>query len=180
MNIIQRIQNLAIAAVMTVAALFIIPTPEIGIQIAAMIISIALGVVGLRFLIYYFSMARYSVGGKIMLYIGMIVLDVGLLILSILTDNPKLLMYFLQGFFGFYGVIDIIRGVQAKKSGAPLWKINMITGSINITIMVLAFVSVHIYSSEILMDYIFSGGLLYMAAMRIIAAFRKTAVVYIQ
>ena len=180
MNLRQRIQNFAFAALMILGVILMLNWPEYGVLAAGMVFSIILTVTGIRFLVYYFTMARFAVGGKIMLFIGMIVLDAGLLITSIVLANGMVLLYFLQFIYGIYGVLDIVQGIQAKRNGAPMWKYTMINGAINITIVVFAFICLNITRSEAMLLYILCAGMLYMAANRIISAFRKTAVVYIQ
>ena len=76
--------------------------------------------------------------------------------------------------------MDVLRARQSKANSAPIWKFNLVNGIINITIMALAIICGSVYESLTLLMVIFFAGLMYTAVMRIIAAFRKTAVIYIQ
>jgi len=180
MTIKRRILMLLLAAIMIFTAVVMIKVPEVGILLAAIIFAIGLAVAGLHSLIYYLTMAKYMVGGKVHLFIGIIILDFALFTMSILLQSTVLIVIFLQLFYGVSGAISIVRSREAKKNGSPLWKYNMIDGIINIAIMLMAFICGNFYKSDTLLVYIFSIGLIYMALARIISAFRKTAVVYIQ
>lgn len=180
MTIKRRILDILVSAIMIFTSILMITTPEAGILIAALIFAIALVILGLRSLIYYLTMAKYMVNGKTHMFIGIIILDFGLFTMSIILQSSILIVIFLQVFFGISGAISIIRGREAKKSGSPLWKYNLINGIISIVIMALAFVCGNFYQSNTLLVYIFSTGLVYIAIMRIVSAFKKTAIVYIQ
>ena len=180
MTIKRRIFNILVSAIMIFTGFLMITIPETGILFAALIFSIALIIFGLRYLFYYLTMAKYMVGGKTQLFIGIIILDFGLFTLSMISKSTPLILLFLQVFYGASGVISIVRAREAKKNGAPLWKYNMINGIINIAIMAMAMIYGYFYQSATLLVWIFSLGLIYMAVTILISVFRKTAMPYIQ
>ena len=82
MTKLQRISNILTGLVLILISILIFVIPESGYPFAVTIIGLTLTATGLRLLIYYLTMARHMVGGKLMLFIGIIALDAGMLSLS--------------------------------------------------------------------------------------------------
>ena len=78
-----------IATITIVISIFMMSLPERGYQLAALIISVSFTISGLRTLIYYFTMSRFMVGGKRILFRGLILLDLGLFT-STFVDRSKI------------------------------------------------------------------------------------------
>lgn len=173
-----RIRNVFIGILMIfLSMIMLVLEPEQGFLIAALMLSLALLVKGIGSLVYYFTMARYMVGGKIQLYVGLIVLDFGMFTLT-LTDIPHLyLILYMLGTHAFGGGIDILRALEAKRNGASSWKLKASQGVVNLIVAVLCLFSLE---STKLLVMLYCLGLMYSAVVRIISAFRKTAIVYIQ
>ena len=145
--------------------------------ITASILSLSLFVYGIKTLIYYITMTRHMVGGRIMLYLAVVVLDLGMFTMM-LTNIPKMyIALYLVVVYAFSGAIDILRALEAKKYQAPSWRFSLISGIINVVIAILCIVFI---GSTNMIVYLYSAGLIYSAIARIITAFRKTAIVYIQ
>lgn len=178
MGKIGRIRNVFIGILMILLSFIMLwLEPEQSFLIAALILSPALLIKGIGLLIYYFTMARHMVGGKIQLYVGLIVLDFGMFTLT-LTNIPHLyLILYMLGTHAFGGVINILRAREAKRNGASSWKLKASQGVVNLVVAVLCLFSL---GSTRLLVVIYCLGLLYSAVVRIITAFRKTAIVYIQ
>lgn len=173
----RRVTDILVGVLTMLLGFALILFPEYGLSIAAGILSIALIVYGVRMLIYYCSMARHMVGGRTMLYIAVIVLDLGVFMWT-LTDIPKIyIVLYLTAVHAFSGAIDILRGLEAKKYKAPSWRLSTLSGAVNIIVAILCIVFL---GSTDMIVYIYSAGLIYSAVTRIITAFRKTAIVYIQ
>ena len=146
-------------------------------KLILLVLSYSLILRGIRLLIYYCSMARYMVGGRNVLYRSVILMDIGLFSLSI-TDIPLVfLVLYLAGMHGFAGIIDIMRALESKREQAPSWKLNLSYGIVNTALACLCLI--FLKQTEVAV-MIYSAGLLYSGVGRIIQAFRKTAVVYIQ
>ena len=179
----QRIKNILIGALIILGAVILIIFPEDGILITAAILSLSLFFYGIKTLIYYLTMARHMVGGRIMLYLGIIVLDLGMFTMMLTNiprdqDNEKMyIALYLVVVYAFSGAIDILRALEAKKYSAPSWKFSLISGVINVVVAILCIV--FIGSSDMIV-YLYCAGLIYSAIVRIVTAFRKTAIVYIQ
>ena len=173
----QRIKNVLIGILIILGAVILIAFPEEGIIITASILSLSLFVYGIKTLIYYITMTRHMVGGRIMLYLAVVVLDLGMFTLM-LTNIPKMyIALYLVVVYAFSGAIDILRALEAKKYQAPSWRFSLISGIINVVIAILCIVFI---GSTNMIVYLYSAGLIYSAIARIITAFRKTAIVYIQ
>ena len=173
----QRIKNILIGILTILGCLILIIMKDDGLIIVASILSISLFVYGIKMLIYYFSMARHMVGGRIMLYLGIVVLDFGMFTMM-LTNIPKIyIVLYLLVIYAFSGVIDILRSLEAKKYESPTWKLSLISGVINIVVAILC---VAFIGSTRMIVYFYCAGLIYSAIIRIVTAFRKTAIVYIQ
>ncbi len=176
MTKIQRIKNVLIGLAMLLCALVIAIAPEYGYTFIAVVLALSLIAYGLRMLVFYITMARHMVGGRALLYIGVIIFDLGMLTAS-LSDIPHLhiMVYLLVGHL-IAGGLSVARGVEAKRAKAPLWKYSMSYGVGNLLLAVacLAF----LWSPDIVV-YIYAGGLAYTACVQIASSFRRTAIVYI-
>ena len=173
----QRIKNILIGLLVILGAVILITFPEKGIVVTAAILSLSLFIYGIKTLIYYITMARHMVGGRIMLYIAVVVLDLGMFTLM-LTGIPKTyIALYLVVVYAFSGAIDILRSIEAKKYQASSWRFSLISGIINVAVAIMCVIFI---GSTYMIVYLYSAGLIYSAVARIITAFRKTAIVYIQ
>ena len=176
----QRIKNVVIGVLIILGAVILIAFPEEGLTITVCILSISLFVYGIKTLIYYFTMARHMVGGRIMLYLAIVVLDLGMFTMM-MTDVPSrdkiYIALYLLAVYAFSGAIDILRALEAKKYQASSWKFSLVSGIISVVIAILCIVFI---GSTNMIVYLYSAGLIYSAIVRIVTAFRKTAIVYIQ
>ena len=77
-------------------------------------------------------------------------------------------------------MVDILRGLDAKKNGAASWRFKLISGVLNV-LFALALVIIGWFIGDTgILVYGYCISLAYSAVMRIINAFRKTEIVYIQ
>ena len=115
MSSFQRIQNIVIGLITIVIAISMMALPERGYGLAALLISISFAFSGLRTLIYYFTMARFMVGGKRILFRGLILLDLGLFTFT-LVDNSKLyVILYLVIIHAISGAISIVKSLQVTE-----------------------------------------------------------------
>ena len=163
---------------MILGAAILFANPQKGLGIVVLMISLVLLLYGVRYLWYYFSMARHMVGGRIMMYIGLLSFAVGIFTFS-LSDNSEIyIILYLIGTHAFSGLVDLLHGFQAGKMGDGRgFIINLIQGGINFTICVLCIVFIR---SSATVSLIYGLGLVYSAIGKIVSAFRRTAIVYIQ
>ncbi|MBP5261892.1 MAG: hypothetical protein J6Z43_07195 [Clostridiales bacterium] len=130
---------------------------------------------GLQYLIFYLTMAHHMVGGKVMLLGGVILLDLGVFAASLVNEAKVIIIIYLISGHLLAGGIDIVRAVRSKKEGFS-WKSDMATGIGNLLVALSCIV--FIGSPDILI-LVYCLGLMYSACVRIIRAFKKSAVVYI-
>ncbi|MBQ3321573.1 MAG: DUF308 domain-containing protein [Firmicutes bacterium] len=172
----RRIGHVLTGLIMVIfgTAMAIMPSEVYGVIILSLGLTLMLS--GIRSLVYYFTMAKHMVGGLAVLYRGVIVFDIGLFTLS-LVDVPLIfIMLYLAGLHGFSGFIDIMRAIESKKMNAS-WKLNISHGIINVLIALLCLVFL---KTVWVATLCYSLGLIYSGIIRIIQAFRRTTVVYIQ
>ncbi len=177
MNIAQRIRSIIFALIMVAAAVILFVTADSGYIVLILILGITLIVVGIRMLVYYFNMARHMVGGKTVLYMGIITVDIGAFALTIVNMPPFFIIIYLFLSHAFTGLINILRALEAKKYRADHWKLKLSHGIVNIAI---AFACVILIRYSEVVVFLYAAGLLYSALMTIITAFRRTSVAYIQ
>lgn len=165
---------------MILCSVLIVYYPSVGLYFIIAILSISLTLYGIRTLIYYFSMARHMVGGRGILYLGVVILDFGIFTMTI-ADNPtSFVIIYLLAIHLFSGLVDILRALEAKRISAPSWKFKFSSGVVNIVVAIAAFVFGTFLKSLDVIVYIYAAGLIYAAISTIITAFRKTAIAYIQ
>ena len=176
MNVMERIVNILIGVFLICMCLLMALVPETGYLLMALILTFLLLLAGIRYLLYYLTMARHMVGGKTILFYGIITLDVGLIALSF-AGIPEFYLLYLLIYYGFTGAIQLLRALEAKKYGASSWRLNLVTGIINVAVAVLCICFIRSTTAAL---YVFCVGLFYSACVRIVTAFRRTTVVYIQ
>ena len=144
------------------------------------LIGLGMTIRGIRALVYYFSMARHMVGGKSVLYRGIIFLDVGLLTSS-LGDAPEMtVILYIAVMSAFAGVISIMRARESKAVGSPKWKGSMLGGAANIIMAIAVIVCGFVLNMPEAAVYVYGAGLIGSAVGKIASAFKRTAIVYIQ
>ena len=176
MTKLQRIRSFCWGFLLIVLTVIMQFDAELGFVIAAIGLCLMLLWMGIKYLFFYVFMARNMVGGKAMLYTGLILLDFGVF-LTTMTASPRIfLMMYLFGSHAVSGGIDIMRGLEAKKMESPVWKLSTSKGVVNIVMAVLCLVFLR---SDRVLEVIYSLGLLYSAGVHIASAFRKTSIAYI-
>lgn len=179
MKTMRRVKEIFSGILMMFCCFILILIPEEGYFIVPLILSVSLIFSGIRSLLYYFFMARHMVGGKVIFYQGLIVLDLGMFTYTLVDVPLMYVILYLLACHAFSGAIDIMRAFEAKRLHAPSWRFSMTSGVLNIAIMFLSFFCGVIMRSTTIVVYIYCAGLLYSACARIVTAFRKTAIVYV-
>ncbi|MBO4327431.1 MAG: DUF308 domain-containing protein [Clostridia bacterium] len=160
-------------------AIFMMVVPKTGYQYVTAILSFMLIFYGIRRVVYYFTLARRMVGGRLILYLGLIVLDLGIFTATLsFIPLPYVMLYLLAG-YAFAGAVDLMRASEAKRYQNPVWKFILGKGVANILIAIFCLVLIFVNSTTAAV-YVFAAGLIYSSIIRIVSAMRKTAVVYIQ
>lgn len=188
MTKIQRIRNLFTGLVMLACAAFLVlagadiieyddNTSIDAIALITGLIAIWLTVYALRMILFYFRMAKHMVGGASILYQGLLLLDVGLFAGSASYLPRFYILAYLIAINGFAGVLTMLRALNIRRAKVQHWKLMFAHGVVNLGLAVACIV---FSRSELVIICIFSASLAYAAFTRIISAFRRTALVYIQ
>ena len=174
MKVYNRILHILIATGLIFVAVLLAVLGEGAKELIGLIMGVSLLIYGIRCLVAYFLKFRYTVGGRMQLYIGIIVMDLGLLIISSYNGSSFLVATYLLGFRLVMGGIDVARALEARKNRAP-WKIKLTVGIISLATTLLCII---LKDPEAVVD-VFCLGLLLSAAEHIITAFRKNKIVTI-
>ena len=173
----RRIGKCLTGIMMVILAIFMITMPDTGYLIITLIFGISLLVSAIGALIYYFSLARHMVGGRSTLVSALIQLDLAIFTLT-LTDIPRIfLMIYLISVFGIAGILSVSRGLEARSRKAPSWYLSFISGIINLLITLLCMIFIQ---NDVVMVIIYSIGMIIAGLRRIISAFYRSTIVYVQ
>ena len=175
MTNLQRFRAILGAMIMIIFSAAVIYRPQYGFTLVAAVLSIMMLLRGIRALVYYFTMARNMVGGKLQLFRGIILMDIGLFFTT-LDDVPRLyVVIYLLIANAFSGFLDVLHALEAKRlEGA--WKMEMAVGA---TQILSALACVVCIGRPNVLVYVYAGGLAYSAVIRLISAFRRTGIIYI-
>ena len=88
MTKVQRVEKVLAGLFMLLCCFVLIKDPEDGFYLVALILSVSLFLYAVRCILFYFAMSRHMVGGKSMLFQGIIVLDLAVFTVS-MVDDPK-------------------------------------------------------------------------------------------
>jgi uncharacterized membrane protein HdeD (DUF308 family) len=146
-----------------------------SVVLALLTLSLLLGAV--RQIHYYIIMARFMVGGWRILLQGVIVFDIAIVTASMVNIPGKIVMIYLIVLNIFNGVIDILKARETKKAEGGSWKIQYVAGCIEFVISAAALVFINSLRAAVI---VYCTGLVYSGILKIISAFRKPEVVYIQ
>ncbi|WP_029320630.1 hypothetical protein [Butyrivibrio sp. AE3004] len=174
----QRIKGVLFGLVMlAVAILFIVfPSDEMYMVIVA-ILSLGLAIAGIKDIIFYFTMARHMIGGKMILIQGVIILDFALITGSLATVPKIFILLYLIGIHAFSGVVEVLRAMEAKRTVEGPWKLKFSHGMINFLLAIACLILIRKSNTALL---IYSLGLIYSAVVRIFSAFRRTSFILIE
>ena len=176
MNTLRKIISIIWALIVLALSYFMITMPDIGHVVIVFVIGFGLLLTGIKYLVFYFRMAKHMAGGKGIFYYGILFVDLGLFT-STLFDIPQLyVMIYLLGIYLFWGFIAIMRALEMKKMESR-WKPKLCEGIVYVLVAILGIVFIQ---STTVASIIYCAGLLYSAIMRIVANFQQTSIVYIQ
>ena len=173
----QKIRSITTAIVMLAAAIYLFIEPEGGYVLVITLLGLTFLGYGLGTLIYFVTMARHMVGGKMILLQGVLILDFAMFT-GTLSGVPRFYaMLYLIGAHAFTGVVEVLRAIEAKSTVEGSWVPKLLHGVINI---LLALLCVIFSADSGTAVTIFSISLIYSALMQMISAFRRTAFVLIE
>ncbi|MBO4373793.1 MAG: hypothetical protein J5829_01685 [Lachnospiraceae bacterium] len=177
MTIFQRIKNVFTGLVtLGLGILFIMERDNEAYVLIIIALSLGLAVRAVRDIIYYFTMARHMIGGKMILFQGVILLDFALLTASLSDVSKVYILLYLIAIHAFSGMVEILRAMEAKRTVEGPWKIKFSHGIIN---LLLALACLLFIKNIIAALIIYGIGLVYSGIMRIISAMRRTTFILI-
>ncbi len=177
MTYFQRIKEIVLNLMKIAGALLIMSDPSWGYLVIILILSVVMTFMGIKGLVYYFTMARFMVDGRGIFYKGVILLDFGILA-GTLTDVPQYYIFlYLIAIHAFSGLVEILRAREEKEYQSRLWIMKGMHGLIDFFIAVACIVFIRYPDIAVL---IYCIGVIYSAVTSILYAFRKTRFVYIQ
>lgn len=160
-----------------VAIIFIVDPSEYMYLIIIILLTTGLAIKGISDIVFYFTMAKHMVGGKTILFQGVIVLDFAL-VTATFTDLPRVyILLYLLGVHAFSGVIEVLRAMEARKAVDGPWKLKLSHGIVNFLLALACLIFIGHPDTAVI---IYGIGLLYSAVNHIISAFRMTAFVLIE
>ena len=170
----QRVRNIALAIFMLAAAIGLFVDPRTGYVLLITFLGLGLMFYGIGKLIYFVTMARHMVGGKIELYKGVILTEFGYLAYSA-NDIPRVyVIIYLAVLHLFQGLVEVLRAMEAKGQGSH-WRLKFAHGIVDFIISLMCIVFIRKTNTAV---FIYAWGLIYSAIMRIAASIRKNVVVY--
>ena len=162
---------------MITGSIIILLLPDYGYQLVLAFISLSFEFTGIGRILYYISMGRHMVGGKTILYRGAIRFNFGLFTGSLISIPQIYVILYLLALHSFSGIVEILRAFESKSYGAKSWKLKFMHGLIDFCLVIFCLIFIKEPSTAAI---IYSAGLIYSAFMRIISAFKPSAIVYIQ
>lgn len=177
MTKLQRIKEIVIALIMILGALFMMFNPKVSYPFIVFFLALCFIARGISSIWYYFTMARFMVGGRESLFMGVIWIDFGVLTASITGVPHYYVLLYLVGMHGFSGVVRVLRTLETRRTGSSSWKLKLTHGIIDIAMAILCIVFIKQLN---ITGIIFGIGVLYSAVMRIVTACRKTALIVIE
>lgn len=176
----KRVIDILFGIVMFLAgAAFLFSGVEASLLVMLFLIQLGMTIRGLRAMYYYLTMARYTVGGKNVLYRSFILLDLGALAGSLVGHGMIYAVFYLALLHTFSGMVSILRAKESRSYGAR-WKLKMAYGVTNVLLAAAVVVSAAVFKQPLVTIYIYGAGLMYSAVLRIASAFKRTSIVYIQ
>ncbi len=163
--------------VMIIFGLLMYLTEGTGYLIILLVLEFALMIFGLQQLIYYFTMARYMVGGIYIFYKGVLLLDAGLFALN-MDDVPRqYAMIYLIITMGFSGLLAVVHSIESKRLQSGRWIHQFFYGSVEI---ISAIVCLSFLNSQEILTTVYAISMFHAGGNRILSAFRKSSIVYIE
>lgn len=176
MNRFTRIWKILTGIFIILMSIMMLAIPDLGYVLATIILGFILLFNGLKQFLYFLSMGIHMVGGRLIFYKALIMLDLGLFTLSIHGIGQRYVMLYLVLYYGFAGIVSIFRALEARKYEAGAWKLNLASGIYDVTLTV---VCLSHMNSEVLMLDVLCFSLIVSALTRIVIALQKSAIIYI-
>jgi uncharacterized membrane protein HdeD (DUF308 family) len=177
MSRFRKISTIISGLLMIGAAILILSRPRDAYVYILLIMSVLLSVRGIADLIYYFTMARFMVGGRFALIKGVILLDFGILTGTLTSAHRFYVLIYLVIINAFSGLVELLRALEARRYKDRNWRFKMLHAVVNLG---MAAGCIIFMGRPRIAVVIFCLGIIYSGIMRILSAFRRTEMVFIQ
>ena len=177
MKSLRILKALFIALLKIACCIIILFVPEIGIDMVILMLGVVLLLYGLRKVFYFFSMGIHMIGGKIILYEGIIFVDIGLFTLTLNSLPKQMVMIYLLLYYVIEGAIETFRAVESRKVESKYWKGKLVNGILYFADAITCLVYINSFE---MMSIILCVGIIYSAIAQVVLAFRRETFVYIQ
>lgn len=115
MSRLQRIGVFISGLFMLLGAAVLILDVEDGLMFITTVLAVSLFVMGIRFIVYFLTMARHMVGGRAMLFAGIFLLDFGFFTATMFDESRLMIILYLAGWHAFSGLVSLLRAREARK-----------------------------------------------------------------
>lgn len=177
MSKFKRIWNVFTGLFIILVSVMMLAIPDLGYVLALIILGLVLLISGIKQLIYFFSMGIHMVGGKIILYRALLIIDMGIFTLTINGIGQRYIMLYFVMYYFLAGVVSAFRVLESRRLESGTWKMNLVSGIYDFMIVLLCLIN---NNSESMMLKVLCMALIVSALTRISRSFRKSAIVYIQ
>ena len=177
MTKLQRAKSIMAGLIMILTSVIMFRYPADSYAFILFFIGTGFLVTGIGRLIYYFTMARYMVGGKMTLYMGVILVDFAVLTTSLVNVPKVYILVYLAVIHAFSGLIEVLRARETRQTGSGRFKLKFFHGILNISMALCCLIFINRTNTAI---FVYCLGLAYSGLIRVITAFRRSTFVYIQ
>lgn len=131
MTIWQKIENVMLAVSMILMGIVLLVFGEKAYMAIIGVFALSMEIMGIRKLWYYFSMARYMVGGRNILFIGILFFDFGVLTGSLVWVPKIYVLMYLAGTLAFSGLVNLVGANESRRIQSS-WKLKTFQGVVKL------------------------------------------------
>ena len=175
MTIWQKIKNVLLSVSMIVIGVAMLFYGEKAYMAIIGLFSLALEIMGLRMLIFYFGMARYMVGGRNILFRGILFFDFGIFTGSLVWVPKAYVLMYLAGTLAFSGIVNLLGANEARRIQSS-WRFKAFQGVVKMLVAIMCLI---LTRSGARFVYICAAGFIFSAVMNIVNTFRHQQVITI-
>lgn len=177
MTRLQRVEGILKGLIMIGFAIVLMTNLREGCKLIMDVLPVVLMVPAVSMLFFWFTMARFMVGGRVALFRGVILLDLAVFTTTLDNVRDFYIILYLVLIHAFAGLIEMLRASEAYSGGASSWRLKAAHGIMDIAIAIACIFFIHRIHIAIM---IFGFGLIYSGILSIISACRRTKLVFIQ
>lgn len=171
----QKLRNILLSASMILIGVAMLVFGEKAYMGIISVFSLALEFMGLRMLWFYFRMARYMVGGRSILFRGILFFDFGIFTGSLVWVPKAYVLMYLAGTLAFSGVVDLLGSNEARRIQSS-WRFKAFQGVVKMLVAIMCLIFMR---SGARVVYICAAGFVFSAVMNIANTFRRQQVITI-